>query len=190
MHERRNIRLSAADRRELEAVVANRNSPQKQVWRAKIVLLTADGCGTAEIMQATGKAKTVIWRWQERFRDHGATELWRDKTRPSGIPPLSPEVAERVVAIAGWTAAGSKPLDRLGHGQRKAANNPQRNPLAALSGIFDHVIEGQPERDMILQPYVSLSPRRGSLESPEICMTSARLGRDIDVQIGQRLREP
>jgi len=69
MHERRNIRLSAADRSELETVVANRNSPQKQVWRAKIVLLTADGRGTAEIMQATGKAKTVIWRWQERFQD-------------------------------------------------------------------------------------------------------------------------
>ena len=32
-------------------------------------------------MQATGKAKTVIWRWQERFRDEGAASLWRDKTR-------------------------------------------------------------------------------------------------------------
>lgn len=99
MHERRNIRLSAAGRRELEAVVANRNSPQKHVWRAKIILLTADGRGTAEIMQATGKAKTVIWRWQERFRDAGAAGLWRDKTRPSRIPSLSPEVAERVVAV-------------------------------------------------------------------------------------------
>jgi transposase len=99
MHERTNIRLSAADRRALEAVVINRNSPQKHVWRAKIVLLTADGRGAAEIMQATGKAKTVIWRWQERFREQGAVGLWRDKTRPSRIPPLSPEVVERVVAM-------------------------------------------------------------------------------------------
>ena len=72
MHERTNIQLSRADRSKLEAVVANRNSPQKQVWRAKIVLLTAGGSGTAEIMQATGKAKTVIWRWQDRFRGEGA----------------------------------------------------------------------------------------------------------------------
>ena len=106
MHERRNIRLSAASRYKLEAVVANRNSPQKHVWRAKIILLTADGCGTAEIMQATGKAKTVIWRWQERFREHGAAGLWRDMTRPSRIPPLSPEVVERVVAT---TLAGPPP---------------------------------------------------------------------------------
>jgi hypothetical protein len=66
MHERTNIQLSRADRSKLEAVVANRNSPQKHAWRARVVLLTADGRGTAEIMQATGKAKTVIWRWQER----------------------------------------------------------------------------------------------------------------------------
>ena len=117
MHERTNIRLSAADRSKLEAVVANRNSPQKHVWRAKIILLTADGCGTAAIMQTTGKAKTVIWRWQERFRDEGAAGLWRDKTRPSRIPPLSPEVAEGIVAMTlAGPPAGGQPLDRLGHG--------------------------------------------------------------------------
>jgi hypothetical protein len=31
MYERTNIRLSAAERNELEAVVTNRNSPQKRV---------------------------------------------------------------------------------------------------------------------------------------------------------------
>src|SRR6201993_5259770 len=99
MHERTHIRLSAADRSELEAVVANRNSSQKHVWRATIVLLTADGHGTAEIMRATGKSKTVIWRWQERFGEQGVVGLWRDKTRPSRIPPLSQEGAKRFVAL-------------------------------------------------------------------------------------------
>ena len=63
-------------------MAANRNSPQKHVWRAKIVLLTADGHGTADIMWATGKAKTVIWRWQERFGKEGLAGLWRNKTDP------------------------------------------------------------------------------------------------------------
>jgi transposase len=106
MQERTNIQLSRADRHKLKAAVANRNSSQKHVWQAKIILLTADGRGTAEIMQATGKARTVIWRWQERFRDEGAAGLWRDKTRRSRIPPLSPEVAKRVVAL---TLAGPPP---------------------------------------------------------------------------------
>src|ERR1700693_5666984 len=100
------VDVTANDRQRLAAIVADRNSPQKHVWRANIVLLTAAGHGTAEIMQATGKAKTVIWRWQERFRDEGAAGLWRDKTRRSRIPPLSPEVAKRVVAL---TLAGPAP---------------------------------------------------------------------------------
>jgi len=37
MHERTNIQFSAFDRKELEAVVANCNSPQKHAWRVKIV---------------------------------------------------------------------------------------------------------------------------------------------------------
>jgi transposase len=99
MRERTEITLNRADRSALQTVVANRNSPQKHAWRAKIVLLTADRYGTAEIVRRTGKAKTVIWRWQERFAAEGIAGLWRDKTRPSRIPPLGPEVAERVVTL-------------------------------------------------------------------------------------------
>src|SRR3712207_1331393 len=108
------VDVSAADRARLEAVVADRNSPQKHVWRARIVLLTADGCGTAEIMRRTGKAKTAVWRWQERFMRAGMDGLLRDKTRPSRIPPLAPEVAGRVATLTladppgeatHWTAA-------------------------------------------------------------------------------------
>jgi hypothetical protein len=67
MREGIRVEVSAADRARLEAVVADRNSPQKHVWRARIVLATADGCGTAAIMRRTGKSKPCVWRWQERF---------------------------------------------------------------------------------------------------------------------------
>jgi transposase len=92
------VELSGADREHLAAIVADRNSPQKHVWRAHIVLLTAAGCGTAEIMRRTGISKTAVWRWQERFMTAGVAGLLRDKTRPSRIPPLGTEVEQRVVA--------------------------------------------------------------------------------------------
>jgi hypothetical protein len=60
MHERTQIKLKAADRADLQAIVANCYSLHKHVWRAKIVLLTADGHGTAEIMRRTGKATLPI----------------------------------------------------------------------------------------------------------------------------------
>ena len=36
--------VSAADRERLAAIVADRNRPQKHVWRARVVLLTAERC--------------------------------------------------------------------------------------------------------------------------------------------------
>jgi len=93
------VDASAADRARLEAVAANRNSPQKHVWRATIILLTADGLGTVEITRRTVKSKTCVWRWQERFMAAGVDGLLRDKTRPSRVPPLPAEVVERVIAL-------------------------------------------------------------------------------------------
>ena len=77
----------------------DRNAPQKQVWRSEVVLLSADGAGTSEIKRRTGKSKTCVWRWQERFALEGFEGLLRDKTRPSRIAPLGAEVAARVVAL-------------------------------------------------------------------------------------------
>ena len=93
------ITVSRSDRRRLGTLVADRNAAQKHVWRAEIVLLTADGVGTNEIMRQTGKSKTCVWRWQERFMEEGFEGLLRDKTRPSRIEPLGADVAERVVAL-------------------------------------------------------------------------------------------
>jgi transposase len=92
------VTVTACDRTRLRAVVTNRNSPQKHVWRARILLLTADGLGTNAIMRGTGRAKSVVWRWQERFMREGVDGLLRDKTRPPGRKPLDPEIIERVVA--------------------------------------------------------------------------------------------
>ncbi len=99
MREGISVEVSAADRARLEAIVADRNSPQKHVWRARIILATADGCGTAEIMRRTGKSKPCVWRWQERFMREGVPGLLRDKTRKPGIPPLPAATVGRVVEL-------------------------------------------------------------------------------------------
>ena len=93
------IEVSAADRDRLERIVADRNSAQKHVWRAKIILATAAGCGTAEIMRRAEVSKPCVWRWQERFMREGVAGLVRDKTRKPGLPPLAPAVVDRVVTL-------------------------------------------------------------------------------------------
>ena len=71
------ITVGPSDRLRLEALVRDRNAPQKHVWRAEIVLLSADGVGTNEIKRRTGKSKTCVWRWQERFMQEGFEGLLR-----------------------------------------------------------------------------------------------------------------
>ncbi len=93
------ITVTAEDRVRLDTIIRNHNSPQKHVWRARIIVLTADGEGTTAITRAVGKRKTVVWRWQERFMHEGIAGLTRDKTRPSRVPPLPAATVDRVVAL-------------------------------------------------------------------------------------------
>ena len=63
------ITVTPADRVHLQSIIRDRNSPQKHVWRARIVVLTADGNGTTTLFAALdildGK---VIGRCMQRHR--------------------------------------------------------------------------------------------------------------------------
>ena len=94
------ITVTPEDRLRLEAIVGDRNAKQKHVKRAKVILATADGCGTNEIMRRSELCKPVVWRWQERFMREGVDGLTRDKTRKPGKKPLAAETVQRVVDLA------------------------------------------------------------------------------------------
>jgi transposase len=93
------VRLGPGDRERLEAVVGSGNSAQKHVWRARIVLLSADRVGTMAIQRQTGKGKPTIWRWQARFMAEGVDGLLHDATRPGRKKPLAAATIEQVVAM-------------------------------------------------------------------------------------------
>lgn len=54
--------VNPVDHAQLEALIADRNTARKLVWRAGIVLATADGYGTNEIMRRANKSKPTVWR--------------------------------------------------------------------------------------------------------------------------------
>ena len=86
----------AADSKRLPGTATPRRSTPGAL---AIILLTANGVGTNDIMRRTGRSKTCIWRWQAWFMEGGLGGLLRDKTWPSRIAPLGPEVAQRVAAL-------------------------------------------------------------------------------------------
>lgn len=99
METQASIWLSPTDRATLEGWVADRNTPQKLVWRSRIVLMSAAGAGTMAIVRAVGKSKRTVGRWRERYLAQGVSGLRRDATRPGRKPPLSAEIIARVVEM-------------------------------------------------------------------------------------------
>src|SRR6202051_4605724 len=91
------ISISSADREGLEGLVRNRNTPQKVVWRARIVLLASDGLTAEAIAAAVGKSLLTLRRWRRRYVAKGVDGLLKDATRPSRVKPLSPEKIKQVV---------------------------------------------------------------------------------------------
>lgn len=81
------VSITPGDRHRLEAIVGNRNSPQKHAARAQAPIATALGLGTNEIMGRSGLSKPAVWRGHV-FMGEGVDRLVRDKTRKPGQAPL------------------------------------------------------------------------------------------------------
>src|SRR5260370_425829 len=127
------VNVRRADRLRLEAIVADRSAPQKHVWRANVILATADGCGTAEIMRRSGKSKPVVWTWQARFMAEGVEELLRDKTGKPGFGTTHPRSsATRAAPYPDVQTVEGPGVCREAQGHRRSlcrSSRPRRRPL-------------------------------------------------------------
>jgi transposase len=91
------ISISCGDRERLDRLVRDRNTPQKLVWRARIVLLASEGATAEQIAEAVGKSLLTVRRWRRRYMAKGVDGLLKDATRPSRVKPLTAEKIEQVV---------------------------------------------------------------------------------------------
>jgi Homeodomain-like domain len=96
---RARIRLLAADRSELERLVAARTSTQQAAYRAEIILRVADGQTDASIAHDLVLAERTVWLWRHRFTQHRLDGL---KDRPKCPPPRQyhADVQARLLVLA------------------------------------------------------------------------------------------
>src|ERR1700704_1516417 len=135
------IYVSLANRARLEAIIADRNSSSKGAWRARIVLATADGHGTNEIMRRTGKSKPCVWRWQERYIEAGVEGLMRDKTRPSRKPPLPEKIKLAVLTkTANETPANATHWSRASMAIEMGISPSSVGRIWAEAGLKPHLV--------------------------------------------------
>ena len=122
--------LMRGDRERLAAIISDRNRLQKHVKRARIILLSVERLSVLEV--AVGVSRPAVWRWQQRFAEEGIDGLLRDKTRPPGKAPLSPETVAKVLSIT-----CSEPPGEITHWTGRAVAGIVGIALRTVQRIWD-----------------------------------------------------
>jgi len=93
------IELREGDREILTRWVKSRAVGDKQTLRARMVLMTAEGCSTQTIMETLKVSNPTLNLWRRRYLECGIEGLKQGKTRPSRVPPLPVEKVQEVLTL-------------------------------------------------------------------------------------------
>jgi len=91
------VQLSDPERTTLEAWSRSRTLPHRQVLRAQIVLLAAEGMANQDIAAAVGPSRPTIQLWRERFLALRLAGLEKDAPRPGRKPRITARKIRAVV---------------------------------------------------------------------------------------------
>ena len=80
----------ADDRPQLEQWVRAATTPQRVVWRSRIVLLGLDGHSAADIASQIGVSHPTVRLWLRRFASAGAAALLHDAPGRGRHPLIDP----------------------------------------------------------------------------------------------------
>lgn len=96
--EAREVRLRRGDRKELEARCRSPRTMQRDLKRARIVLLAAEGWSTRSIAKEVGVQPRIVSRWRHGYADHGLAGL-KDKPRPGKKPLYTSATDKRILEL-------------------------------------------------------------------------------------------
>src|ERR687893_2918433 len=92
------VEVPDADRRELERRVRDKGAPAREVERARIGLLAADGVPGKQIAAIVGCAEPTVVAWRGRYAERGLVGL-EDRPRPGKPAQLPEALRDRVLEL-------------------------------------------------------------------------------------------
>src|SRR6478609_8878450 len=96
--EAREVHLSRKDRKVLEACCRSPVTLQRDLKRARIVLLAADGRSTRSIAKEVGVQPRIVSLWRHRYADHGLEGL-QSKPLPGKQPIYTRATDKRILKL-------------------------------------------------------------------------------------------
>src|SRR5437016_8721830 len=94
----REVRLKPKVRKVLEARCRAPTTAQRDVKRARIVLLAAEGRSTRSIAEEVGVEPRIVSNWRRRFAEHGLGGL-KDRPRAGKKPIYGKATNKRILAV-------------------------------------------------------------------------------------------
>jgi len=91
------IKLTEAERATLLRWAKGRSTPARQVLRAKILLLAADGVLNKDIMRELATDAQTVKRWRDRFLEKGVAGLKQDAPRGGRKPSKREQLAAEII---------------------------------------------------------------------------------------------
>ncbi len=93
------LSLSDEDKLTLERWVKSRATGSKQKQRAQIILMTAAGLATTEIMYKLQLSNPTLNLWRKRYVELGLPGLVKGKSRTPGIPRLESAKVQEILTL-------------------------------------------------------------------------------------------
>src|SRR5947209_8975689 len=94
----REVRLKPKIGKVLEARCRAPTTPQRDVKRARLVLLAAESRSTRSIAEEVGVQPRIVSNWRRRFADHGLGGL-KDRPRAGKTPIYGKVTNKRILAL-------------------------------------------------------------------------------------------
>ena len=91
------IENQPSDREKLIKLLRGRNTPQKVVNRATIVVQAIDGKARNKIARDLGVSRSTVYLWIRRYQEEGLQSLKKDKSRPGRIPEITVEKEKEII---------------------------------------------------------------------------------------------
>jgi transposase len=127
------IELTDEERARLRVLARSYSAPHRDVVRAKIVLLAADGLSNEEIAARLDTPHQIVSKWRKRFYEQRLTGL-QDRPRSGRPPAFPPEVVVAIKALAcELPGTCGVPLSRW-HAPDLARAAVERGIVASISG--------------------------------------------------------
>jgi transposase len=183
----RTVAVPDADRRELQRRVRDKGAPAREVERARIVLLAAEGVPGKQIAAIVGCAEPTVVTWRGRYAESGLAGL-ADLPRPGKPAQLPEALRERVLELTltepptsvGATHWSSRLLATAPAELREQLRSTSLAELVRIAGRWR--TGGTPDTHLLVTKHAlrSLARRHQDL-TEEI--------RDLDAQLARLVRQ-